>query len=575
MLMREWIAVMSLKVLVCRYHLYYLLRGENKTGERGANLIGVNKGKRLNSFDWHLGYANSHFRNKNIKEIDYPELEDFFHDLPSHLSSKSKFNIKTTLHSFWTWVVKRNRKKNPPVEMPEFPEISFKLKFRNTVDLQTQDMVLDELKKIVSQRVWVAIRILSTYPKTRPGELRSVKEKDIDNTYGIIRIRYPKSPNPEDSKEIKLLDEDLELIKSLPPGFPEQYLLRHDEGKYVGKRYGVNLLNNMWKKACRNLGVKDVQIAEVEVPQPQPNQVLVRVHACGLNRADLLETTGRSYGHVGGGNKVMGASFCGEVVKAGSEADSFSVGDRVMSSGAAGWAEYAVADWRRTLPVPSDDMDFVQASTLMTSALTMHDAIVTNGRFVAGESILIQGASSGVGLMGLQIARLKGAKLVIGTSTNPDKRARLGEFGADLALDSRDEGWVDQVLEATDGAGVDLIVDQISGYVANQNLAATAINGRIVNVGRLGGFTGEFDFDLHAARRIDYIGVTFRTRTIEEVAVIARRAHDDLWDAIAAGKLAIPVDRVFDFEDAGTALEYMSTNAHFGRIVLSLTSDLV
>ena len=102
--------------------------------------------------------------------------------------------------------------------------------------------------------------------------------------------------------------------------------------------------------------------------------------------------------------------------------------------------------------------------------------------------------------------------MVIGSSTDATRRGRLKEFGADLAVDSSDPGWVDQVLKATDGEGVDLIVDQVSGKVANQNLAATRIKGRIVNVGRLGGTHAEFNFDLHAARRINYIGVTFRTR---------------------------------------------------------------
>src|SRR4029434_8675993 len=131
--------------------------------------------------------------------------------------------------------------------------------------------------------------------------------------------------------------------------------------------------------------------------------------------------------------------------------------------------------------------------------------------------VLIQGASSGVGLMAMQIAKLKGAKLVMGTSTDAGRRARLKEYGAALALDTTDASWVDQVLEATDGAGVDLIVDQVSGKLANDNLRATKYEGRIVNVGRLGGMKGEFDFDLHALRRIDYIGVTFRTRTPDEV----------------------------------------------------------
>ena len=115
---------------------------------------------------------------------------------------------------------------------------------------------------------------------------------------------------------------------------------------------------------------------------------------------------------------------------------------------------------------------------------------------------------------------LKGAKLVIGSSTDAMRRGRLKEFGADLAVDSSDPGWVDQVLKATAGEGVDLIVDQVSGKVASQNLAATKIKGRIVNVGRLGGTHADFNFDLHAARRINYIGVTFRTRSIEEIREI-------------------------------------------------------
>ncbi len=121
----------------------------------------------------------------------------------------------------------------------------------------------------------------------------------------------------------------------------------------------------------------------------------------------------------------------------------------------------------------------------------------------------------------------------------PMRRGRLKEFGADLAVDSSDPGWVDQVLKATDGEGVDLIVDQVPGKVANQNLAATKIKGRIVNVGRLGGTHGDFNFDLHAARRINYIGVTFRTRSIEEIREIFNEVRKDIWPAVECAQTAI------------------------------------
>jgi NADPH2:quinone reductase len=172
--------------------------------------------------------------------------------------------------------------------------------------------------------------------------------------------------------------------------------------------------------------------------------------------------------------------------------------------------------------------------------------------------------------MGLQIAKLRGARLVIGTSTDAARRARLEEFGADLAVDTTQPNWSARVLEATDGKGVDLIVDQVSASVANENLKATAIRGRIVNVGRLGGFKGEFDFDLHALRRIDYIGVTFRTRTVEEVREIVRRMRADLWGDIEAGRLRLPIDRTFSLDQAAAALAHMRANAHFGKIVLTM-----
>ena len=318
------------------------------------------------------------------------------------------------------------------------------------------------------------------------------------------------------------------------------------------------------------LGDEGLEVHEVPKPAPGPDEVLVRVRAGALNRADLIIAGGRAHGALGGAGTIMGLEWAGDVEAVGSEVQTLKPGDRVMCSGAGGWAEYAVCDHGRVMKIPDDGLSYEQAATLPVALSTMHDAIVTNGGLTAGQAILIQGASSGVGLMGLQIARHLGAGLVIGSSTNAGRRGRLGEYGADLAVDSSDPGWVGQVLDATDGAGVDLIIDQISGPIANQNLRATKIRGRIVNVGRLGGFTGEFDFDLHAARRIAYIGVTFRTRTTEEVREIFRRMAADLGDAVRDGTLALPIDRSFPLDDAAAALAHMKANAHFGKIVLTV-----
>jgi NADPH:quinone reductase-like Zn-dependent oxidoreductase len=316
-------------------------------------------------------------------------------------------------------------------------------------------------------------------------------------------------------------------------------------------------------------GAGGAAITEVAKPSPKGAQVLIRVRACGLNRADLGMTKGHVHGSAGGVGTVLGMEWAGEVAELGPEAKSVKVGDRVMGSGAAAFAEYTLADHGRLFRC-SSNMNFEEACTLPVALTTMHNAVVTVGGLQPGQTVMIQGASSGVGLMGLQIAKLKGAKLVVGSSTDPARRGRLKEFGADLAVDSSDPSWVDAVLQATSGEGVDLIVDQVSGKVASQNLKATKVKGRIVNVGRLGGTHADFNFDLHAARRIDYVGVTFRTRTIEEIREIFDKVRSDIWGAVESRKLQLPIDKVFSFGDIGKAFDHMEANRHLGKIVVTL-----
>jgi NADPH2:quinone reductase len=319
------------------------------------------------------------------------------------------------------------------------------------------------------------------------------------------------------------------------------------------------------------IGENGLEIRDVPVPKPKDGEILVRVKAAGLNRAEvLMATAGYRHGNQGGPGTIVGLEWSGEVVEAGTAVKDFKPGQRVMCSGGGGYAEYAVADAGRCSPIPANNMTFPQAATLPIGLQTMHDALITQGRMKAGDAVLIQAASAGVGIIGLQIAKLMGARLVMGTSTKPEKRARLKEFGCDLALDPRDPKWPDQVLEATQGKGVDIVIDLVSTGVANDNMKATRVLGRIVNIGRLGGFRGEFDFDLHALKRIDYIGATFRTRSTEEVHEIVRRMRADLWPHVEAGKISIPIDRTFPLAQAAAAQARMLANEHFGKIVLSV-----
>ncbi len=318
------------------------------------------------------------------------------------------------------------------------------------------------------------------------------------------------------------------------------------------------------------LGDQGIEVRDLPKPAPAPNEVLIRVRASSLNRADLLVASGVQHGKVGGVGARIGLECSGEVEAVGGAVTGFKAGDRVMGSAPGGLAEYAVTDAGRLHRIPGNNMTYEQAACFPVALQTMHNAVVTAGRLKRGETLLIQGASSGVGLMGMQIGKLLGAAVVMGTSTNAQRRARLSEYGCDVAVDTADPNWPAAVKKATGGKGVDVIVDMVSGGVANGNLEAAALLGRIVNVGRLGGTSGAFNFDLHALKRIDYIGVTFRTRTPEEVREIVRLMRADLWPAVEAGKLSLPIYQTYRLDDIAAALSVMNANQHFGKIVITV-----
>jgi NADPH2:quinone reductase len=266
--------------------------------------------------------------------------------------------------------------------------------------------------------------------------------------------------------------------------------------------------------------------------------------------------------------KAIGMEWAGAVTVIGDAVTRFKPGEFVVCSGSGGYAEYAVADMGRTISIDRTRLTIEQAAALPLALMTAHDAVIANGRLSAGDTVLVQGASSAVGLAAMQIAKHAGASLVIGTSTSVTRSKQLPEFGADLVLNPHDADWVDQVLRATDGRGANVIVDMVSGATVNGSMKAAAVRARMVNVGRLGGLKTDFDLDLHSLKRLDYVGTTFRTRSVAEVREIVRLMHSDLWEAIVSGMIRLPVDRVFDLDQAVAAHAYMASNAHFGKIIL-------
>lgn len=307
-------------------------------------------------------------------------------------------------------------------------------------------------------------------------------------------------------------------------------------------------------------------VRDVDPPVPGPGEVLVRTRAAGLNRADVALGGG---GHDLGSGGAAGREVAGEVEAVGDGVADVAVGDRVMAMAAGAWAELVAVDARLCMPVP-DGWSWEEAAATPVVYGTAHDALVTNAGLAPGESVLIPAVSSGVGIAALQIARAKGAGTVIGTSRSPDKLAALAPLGLDVGIDVRSGGLADAVRGATEGRGADVVVDNVGGPAFADVLDATAILGRIVQVGRLGGRTAEVDLDLLAYKRVRLIGVTFRTRSIDERVAVVRAFLDDLGDDLAAGHLRPLVHGSWPLEEAAAALEALQADRHVGKLVLTV-----
>ncbi len=314
-----------------------------------------------------------------------------------------------------------------------------------------------------------------------------------------------------------------------------------------------------------------LRLADVPEPELGPRDVLVRVRATALNRADLSQRLGRyrQQATARGGPPIGGLESAGEVVARGAEATRFAVGDRVMGQCSGGYAELLAVDERLLLPVPAE-LDWPQAAATPVALVTEYDAIRTNAELAAGEAVLIQAAGSAVGLLGLQIARHLGAGEIFATVASGQQAELVRSLGADVAIEHEREPFEAVVEERTGGSGVDVVIDHVGGPVLAANLRAMALRGRLVSVGRLGPAVGDLDLDLLALKRLRLIGVTFRTRTIEEYEACVRSAGEALLPALAEGSLRPVVDSVYPLEQALEAQERMRANLHLGKIVLTV-----
>jgi len=325
--------------------------------------------------------------------------------------------------------------------------------------------------------------------------------------------------------------------------------------------------------ALRGGAGPDWVLDEVDIPQPGPGQVLVGVRAAGINRADLYMLEG-SYtaGAASLSTFTAGLELAGEVVALGSGVSGWAVGDRVMGTTLGAFAGFALVDARHLIAVPPD-LAWSEAGALPVALTTEHDALVTQGGFSAGQRVLIVGATSGVGMIGVQLAKALGASSVIATTTSAAKVEALRSVGADVVVNTANEDLVAAVNAASDGAGVDLALDHIGGELFPKLLGATRLQGTIINIGRLGGAHSTIDLDQLAFKRLRVLGTTFSIRTAEERAEVAAALLPEVLPALRVGRIRAVVERTFGLDQAKEAADLLRANAVVGKLVFTMPEE--
>ncbi len=312
----------------------------------------------------------------------------------------------------------------------------------------------------------------------------------------------------------------------------------------------------------------DWEVREVDVPTAGAGQVLIRVHAAGLNRADLYMLEG-SYNPNSKTSNVFtaGLEMAGEIVAVGDGVDSVEVGDRVGAAGLGAFAEYAVQDARHVIAMP-DSLSWIDAAALPVGLATEHDALVTQGGFAPGMSVLIVGATTAIGLVAVQMAKALGASMVAATTTSEGKKGALTKAGADVVINTTSVNVAEAILAATGGIGADIVLDHVGGQLFADTFMATRLGGTVVNIGRLAGPQSTIDLNALSFRRLRVLGTTFSVRTPDELASVCRAVEPEILPAISDGRIRPVVDRVFEFDDAIKAAEYLRSNQAVGKIVL-------
>lgn len=313
-------------------------------------------------------------------------------------------------------------------------------------------------------------------------------------------------------------------------------------------------------------GPEALRWTEVDDPTPAPGEVLLDVVASAVNRADIMQRMGY-YPPPAGAPPYPGLECSGRIAALGEGVEGWQVGDEVCALLAGGgYAERVAVSAGQLLPVP-EGVSLADAAALPEVTCTVHSNVFTIGGLRSGESLLVHGGASGIGTVAIQLARHFGAH-VLCTAGSSDKLARCREFGAEVAINYREEDFAARVKEETEGRGADVILDIVGAKYLSGNVSALATGGRLVVIGLLGGRKGEIDLGKMLAKRAAVYATSLRARPSAEKAEIVAGVRAHVWPAIAAGALKPVVDRRFPMSDAGEAHRVVEASEHVGKVVL-------
>lgn len=319
-------------------------------------------------------------------------------------------------------------------------------------------------------------------------------------------------------------------------------------------------MQSYWMKTINNEST--LELREIAQPEPGPRQLLVRLHAAGLNRGELL--TGLS-----ATGKAVGMEGAGVVVKLGADINGFQPGDRVMGRCTSAFSEYVLMDLHEVMRMPAA-LSWEEAASVPLTFMVVYDMLVEQGELAAREWMLVNGISSGVGVAALQTAKALGAR-VIGTSGSTEKLARLQPLGLDIGLCTRKADFFEAVMQATANKGVNLVVNAVGGSVFAEGLRCLAFEGRHATVGYVDGqMQAELDLETLHMKRLHLFGVSNKLRTREQRARSVAGFITDVWPALADGRIRPLVDKVFAFGELAAAKACMDANQHLGKIVLAM-----